>query len=294
MGSEEQSSAHTAIVDLKRRAAQKCREKHGMTILPEESPHGDSQSNGLVEGAVRDLKAVDRSLRFAASELHQCEIGAKHPLLPWLVSYSGAVINRSQRGSDGLTPFRRWKGRDFRRPLPPFSEVVSFLPAGKNPSRVQDKWHEGIFLGVLDRSSELLVATPAGVVRTRSVRRRAPDERGSKKLLDGVRGTPWQPVPGAVADCDGSFPTVIYAQPVTQPGAPVPVLPPTARQVYLRRNVELRKFGYTVGCSGCDAARAGSAQRGHTDVCRQRSEAVTIADGYASTREACRSQTRPG
>ena len=116
-----------------------------MTILPEESPHADSQSNGLVEGAVRDLKAVARSLRFAASELHQCDIGAKHTLLPWLVSYSGAVINRSQRGSDGLTPFRRWKGRDFRRPLPPFSEMVSFLPAGKNPSRVQDKWHEVMF-----------------------------------------------------------------------------------------------------------------------------------------------------
>ena len=110
-----------------------------MTILPEESPHAGSQSNGLVEGAVRDIRAVARSLRFVASELHDTDISAKHDLLPWLVSYSGAVASRSQRGVDGLTLSRRWKGRDFRRPLPPFSEVVSYLPAGKNPSRIQDK-----------------------------------------------------------------------------------------------------------------------------------------------------------
>lgn len=158
-----------------------------MTILPEESPHADSQSNGLVEGAVRDIKAVARSLRFAAGAFHEIDISAKHDLLPWLVSYSGAAVNRSQRGLDGLTPFRRWKGRDIRRPFPPFSEVVGYLPAGKNPSRIQDKWREGIFLGVLDRSSELLVGTSTGVVRTRSIRRRAPDERGSKKLLWGIQ-----------------------------------------------------------------------------------------------------------
>ena len=107
------SDDEPAIVDLKRRAAQECREKHGMTILPEESPHADSQSNGLVEGAVRDIKAVARSLRFAAGGFHETDISAKRALLPWLVSYSGAVANRSQRGVDGLTPSRRWKARDF-------------------------------------------------------------------------------------------------------------------------------------------------------------------------------------
>ena len=81
-----------------------------MTILPEESPHADSQSNGLVEGAVREIKAVARSLRSAASELHGTDIGAKHPIIPWLVSYGGAGSDCSQRSIDGLTPFRKWKG----------------------------------------------------------------------------------------------------------------------------------------------------------------------------------------
>ena len=38
-----------------------------------------------------------------------------------------------------VDPVPQVEGRDFKRPLPPFSEVVSYLPTGKNPSRVQDK-----------------------------------------------------------------------------------------------------------------------------------------------------------
>ena len=47
------SDDEPSIIDLKKRAAASARVKHGMTIHPEESPHGDSQSNGLAEGAVR-------------------------------------------------------------------------------------------------------------------------------------------------------------------------------------------------------------------------------------------------
>ena len=43
------SDDEPGIIDLKRRAAQECRDMHGMAVLPEESPHADSQPNGLVE-----------------------------------------------------------------------------------------------------------------------------------------------------------------------------------------------------------------------------------------------------
>ena len=107
---------------------------------------------------------------------------------------------------------------------------------------------------------------------------------GSQKLLDGLRGTPWQPVPGTVAETDGAFPTVIYAQPVLHPGAPMPVLAPASRHVYMRRNFDLRKYGYSVGCPGCDAARAGSAQRGHGEACRNRIEESMLTDEASASR----------
>ena len=83
--------------------------------------------------AVREIKAVARSLRFAASELHGTDIGAKHPILPWLVAYGSAVINRSQRSTDGLTPSRRWKGAWLQAAVAAVSEVVSYLPNWKEP-----------------------------------------------------------------------------------------------------------------------------------------------------------------
>ena len=122
-----------------------------MTVILEESPVGDSQSNGLAENAVRELKGVARSLKFAVATLHNAEVHAKHPILPWLISHAAAVINRAQLGKDGLTAFRRWKGRDFRRALPPFVEVVLYLPPGKRASRLEERWMVGLFVGVVDR-----------------------------------------------------------------------------------------------------------------------------------------------
>ena len=194
-------------------------------MIAEESPAGDSQSNGLAENAVRELKGVARSLKFAVANLHDTEIHAKHPILPWLISYAAAVINRSQIGKDGLTPFRRWRGRDFRRDLPPFGEVVLYLPPGKRASRLEDRWREGIFVGIADRSAEVLVATPEGVKKARSVRRRADPERRNKALVDGMIGLPWCPVPISPDEAN-IVPAVIHAEPVVAVGElPPPIVP---------------------------------------------------------------------
>ena len=201
------SDEEPAIVALKRQAALELRAAHGMTVILEESPVGDSQSNGLAENAVRELKGVARSLKFAVATLHNTEIHAKHPILPWLISHASAVIIRSQLGKDGLTAFRRWKGRDFRRALPPFGEVVLYLPPGKRASRLEERW--------------LVVPAVAG-----------------------------------------------------------------PRRVYIRKGVELLKYGYSVGCPGCDAARSNTAAKPHSEPCRLRLEQAMAADEAGAARVA--------
>ncbi len=67
--------------------------------------------------------------------------------------------------------FELRKGRCYRRRLPPFGEKAMYLEAGKLRSQLQDRWHEGIFLGVQDRSDEVLVGTREGVVKARTLRR---------------------------------------------------------------------------------------------------------------------------
>ena len=61
-------------------------------------------------------------------------------------------------GPDGQTVYLRWKGRPFKRSLPPFGEMVEFLPAGKRQtSTIGDRWLAGIYFGVMEKSSELII-----------------------------------------------------------------------------------------------------------------------------------------
>ena len=119
--------------------------------------------------AVREVKGVARSVRVALSELYNKDISSKHPVLPWLVSYAAGQITRGQVGADGLTPHQRLKGRAFRKLLPVFAESVLYLPTGKRASRLPERWSDGLFLWVVERSSEFYIGAVLGVV---SLRRR--------------------------------------------------------------------------------------------------------------------------
>ncbi len=66
---------------------------------------------------------------------------------------------------------------------------------------------------------------------------------------------------------------VVDAAPVVAEGelpAGLGVHVPEEMQLYIRKNVELVRHGYTEGCKGYNAARAGSAVRAHSAECRVR------------------------
>ena len=149
--------------------------------------------------------------------------------------------------------------------MPPFGECILYLPAGKRGSKLDEKYVDGIFLGIVERSSEIYVGTAAGVVRGRSLRRRPPSERSNEEFLLAVRGTPWCAVPGSPGSDE--VPVIVGAAPVVAedvlpagPGVHVP----EERRLCIRKNFELVKHGCTEGCQGCNAARAGSAARAHS------------------------------
>ncbi len=162
-------------------------------MIPETTPHSDSRINGLAEVAVRDVKGVARSLNYDTAKMHDVDIPREHPILTCMVHYAGSVITRGQLGKDGMTAFQRWKGKRFKGTLLPFGECILYLPAGKRGSKIDEKYIEAIFLGIVER--KIYVGTAAGVVRGRSLRLRPPSESGNKELLLAVRGTPWCAVP---------------------------------------------------------------------------------------------------
>ena len=61
----------------------------------------------------------------------------------------------------------------------------------------EERWKEGIWLGVREQSGEIIVGTKDGVVKCRTFKRKATEEeRWDVKFLDEMVGVPWMPLPG--------------------------------------------------------------------------------------------------
>ena len=286
------SDGEPAILDLKRRAIAAASSQHGKDIEPIESPKAESQCNGFIENGVREMKGMARTIKFATEELHDTKVSQSHPCLPWLVRHSAAMINIGQRGPDGRTAYERQRGKPFRSQIPSFSEKVLWLPAGKRKSTLDIKWQVGIYLGIVRRSDESFIGTPDGVVKARSVKRLSREERSDAALFNAIRGSPWQPTPGKDSL---EVPVRIQLPHVVDTSSlpPKPVEIARNRAVYIRKPIELQKYGYTDGCAGCRAAREDTAPRPHSQACRTRIEEAMARDdaGQARLTEAFLRQT---
>ena len=199
------------------------------------------------------------------------------------------IIDAVQIGVDGKTAYSRLKGKAFRRELVPFGECVHFVPVVTRNVRLNKlaaKWRDAIFLGIKESSGEYFVGTPDGVFRARSVKRKPDDEKYQRSLLESMKGVPWQLHPNSTADVVEPLPP----QPAVQPRIPAPaddvppadkeLAAPIPRQLSIRRNVELERYGYTPGCPLCMAyERKGSTSfLQHSPACRSRIEAAMLAD----------------
>ena len=103
-----------------------------------------------------------------------------------------------------------------------------YLRAGKPRSRLEDRWFEGLFLGVQDKSDEVLIGRRDGVVKARTVKRLHGVQRRDADLVKEMRGTPWEPVPGDLAD-DAAVPIAVVRVPLG-PAALDADLPPVVAE----------------------------------------------------------------
>ena len=62
-----------------------------------------------------------------------------------MVRHAATVINNGRKDDEGFAACRRWKKREFARPVVEFGECVMYLPAasaGKNKFDV--RWMDGV------------------------------------------------------------------------------------------------------------------------------------------------------
>eukprot|EP00971_Amphidinium_carterae_P351081 6491901-Amphidinium_carterae.1 len=180
-----------------------------------EASQGDSSGNGLAEHAVREMKAKTRGLRLQVEEMHNVKLEQSDAIVVWM-------------DQDGI--------------LAEFSEQVLWRDDSKK-SRLEDtedRGHRGVYLGPCSRTSDSLVGTTEGtVVKARSFRRLPETQKAAAEM---VKSVPWRP--------DGDLEEEWTRLRVAVPDVLVPreQLPPAvvddiaARHVYIRRNVELKKY----------------------------------------------------
>ena len=157
------------------------------------------------------------------------EITGGHLVLPWLVRYSAAMVNRCRRGPDGKTAYELRKVRKFA--------------VTKGVARVETRWKDGIFLGVSDRSDELYVGIERGMHKVRTVRRREATERVDLTFLNAVSARPWDGPKSAkvvrVVLPDVSSPAAMAEAEAIGKG----------RRLYISK-ADLMKHGLIEGCLG--------------------------------------------
>ena len=168
--------------------------QEGSQTVPERPPVLDSQSNGVIERAV-GLAAGQARTPGAALEYR---IGTRIPpdarTLCWLVEFAAYLKNRCDVGSDGKTPLQRLHGRRDNTLILEFGEKILHMPA--RGRKWEPRFHPGVFVGMLNSSSEAVVVLEQGMaIKTRSAnnRRISESERWDADRVLGTRAVPWSP-----------------------------------------------------------------------------------------------------
>ena len=173
-------------------------------------------------------------------------IPVAHPVVPWLLEHSAFLLNVKTRGTDGLTPWARVKGRSFGQQVLGFGESVFFKRPVKGPAAQPEGsmgavQSEGVSLGYSRNSNTYLVGTAEGRVEARSLTRRPEPNRWSAERLAEIKVTPW-------STRTRSEPTVRF-EAAAAGEAPTEAAPPPAPRRFRINPSDLASHGYTEQCA---------------------------------------------
>ena len=121
------------------------------------------------------------------------KIVTEHPILPWLCEHASYLLNRLEVGRDGKTAYERSKGKRATVLGLEFGEKMMWKlkPTGLM-QKLETQWHFGLFIGVRQKSGEVIVAADDGEIKmVRTVRRVPLQTRWVEANLAWVRFVPW-------------------------------------------------------------------------------------------------------
>ena len=272
------SDQESSITEMQSEIAKK---RPTVSTGTENSKVGDSNSNGKIERAIRDVGNMVRTLRSFLSRKIGQSVKLDMKIVPWLVRHASYLITRCRVRAHGKTALQMIKGRTSLTELIPFGERILFkIPkTGQAVGSFEDRWEEGIWLGCTVRDGMTLVGTPMGVFKVGTIKRRAEDEQWSYESISQLIGSPQQPQPGVE-----SRRVVTFAKKkMERQEERLSCQPPTSRpqeprQVKIMKS-DVERFGPTDGCAACRAIASGKPWRAaHSFDCRRRMEDLMAGD----------------
>ena len=165
------------------------------------------------------------------------------------------------KGASGQIPYKMITGEETRRPIAEFGKRVLYMKLHNSTilkGKMEERYHQGIWLGLRQKSDEAIIATDRGVVKVKSVRRVIESKRWETEIFMRMRGTPQQPVPGRLGDHipDAHIHETMPDLPAAEPSFDLRAAPAQERaapRMYVKQN-DIDKYGKTLTCPGCDSA----------------------------------------
>ena len=145
-------------------------------------------------------------------------------------------------------------------------------PGKRGQDKFENRWEEGIWLGIADRTNEVIVGTSEGVIKVRDVRRYGIDrDKWDLAKFNDFKGVPWEPVPGREGielKCRVNIPRDNSR---LEPPMVGEARDPIRRRARITREM-VRMLVFTVGCEGCRAINRNLPAVNHNETCRKRFE----------------------
>ena len=130
---------------------------HGVEIIPESPPRGESGSNGRAEEAGKSVREMMNVYKDHIEYKADIEIGPEDVILQWIARWAAMAYTRYKRGKDGKTPYERKKGKPCREDVLPIGEKVMYKKlhdSGEKKKSMEAKLEEGIWLGQARASND--------------------------------------------------------------------------------------------------------------------------------------------
>ena len=241
--------------------------------LIEDTPKGESSANGRGEDAGKRSRDQARVVKDQVEWKGNGILDIKGDAMRWLVRWASMILTRYHKGKYNKTPWERMHGGEAcSLEVVPWGERVWYkkLKDGGKDNKMDSRWEEGIWLGHMGRSAEVVIGTAEGCVRGWSIRRRPEGERWDIDAINGIKGTPEEPIPGQGT----KKPPIVIRLEVNENeglGAEFDFKVEAPKKAYIKRRW-YEEHGFQEGCKGCKAMKMNHGSQGHNSSCRERME----------------------